>query len=302
MAAGMAALVNDQMQETFDTNQQRLEAWKEELQQRMEDRLEEMRNELELVLEDKLEERGGRWSESAIKRERSFKAANPLDVNVGRSTPETEAYDKVEKSLRMIFQQLDEAKRNTSKIQKKLDDKVAFFQKKLHWLRKNVKKHGLFKHGSLIERLSAEMNEKFEEINSKFSDQEAARQLTDEEILNTFEQIYKEIDNRMNQGKTNIDNFLENITDKIEDLQKKMSSMEEQLQKLERKKLDMSLSEDDADDIINDTKLKVERDEKENVQERKDDDFGQRTMAGTGFSGQQGKTVSTPINITLSGR
>ena len=47
MAAGMAALVNDQMQETFDTNQQRLEAWKEELQQRMEDRLEEMRNELE---------------------------------------------------------------------------------------------------------------------------------------------------------------------------------------------------------------------------------------------------------------
>lgn len=305
MAAGMAALVNDQVQETFQTNQERLEVWKEELEKRIEDRLENMKNELEHLLKEKSEDIGGSMDMGVTKRERSFKTANPVNVNIGETSLETEAYNNIEKTLRMIFQQLDEGKRNMSELQSRVSDNIAVFRKKVQWLRRNVKKHGVFKHGPMIERLSEKMTEKFKEMDVKFSDWESERQLSDEEILNTLEQTFKDIDTRMNQGKTNVDSFLENIADKIEDLQKKMRSMEEELQRLERKRSeDRSHSKDGAetDDVINDTKLTVERDDEENAPKRRTNELSERTMAGTGFAGRQEEIVSTNLNITLSGQ
>ncbi|KAL8559608.1 hypothetical protein ACOMHN_008319 [Nucella lapillus] len=196
MAAGMAALVNDQVQDTLQTSQQHLQEWKESLEQSVKKQIQDLRQEFNIILQEKLGHMAGNspdvpesselTSSGVPAKEKSFKT--PASVNLLPTELQSGRLEKIEESLETIHQEIDEEKQEFREVLKPLTKKVTGLQKKFKSMRQSMKKHNVLKHDAMIRTLNDETKARFQEIYQKISDWESEHQLTDEEIVASVQQ------------------------------------------------------------------------------------------------------------------
>ena len=252
MAAGMAALINDQMQESFQTHQQQMQWWKEEQQELLQQSMKEARKELEATLASRLQEMVSGLGDPAHGGQDGH--SNLIDPSAAGPS-QAEVLDKVENGLRVIQQRVDEGQRNMSNFQHKVNNKIDLFQKKLKALRRLLKKQGLEKYDRMIENLLESMNEQFQDIDGKIRTLEGASKPSDDTV-GRLRQTLNDMNQRLDQGEASIGNFQSSMTYKVDDLREKITQLEENLQTL---RTTPPREAEQPDEVINDTKSVVAR-------------------------------------------
>ncbi|XP_076463944.1 uncharacterized protein LOC143296075 [Babylonia areolata] len=309
MAAGMAALVSQRMEDSFQSSRQELQKWREEVEERVESRFRDLNARLEKVLEEKLEEMGGNSLNGGGG---GGAGGGGGDASVGGGVVagarekvfENDVYHKLKNSLRILYQQMDEGRKNMSSFQRKVSNKVNSFQRKLKSLRLTMKRHGVYKHERTIKNLEESMNEQFKDVNQKIAEFDTSSQPSGD--LEDFRQMLTEMGNKLNQGEVSLGSFQRSITNKMEDLRETVTALETRLQRHEdqshvfapEKKQPRSPSSGSSEDGINDTKSVLGRTGRPEASHRKKDPdpFGvaQRQTPREDYRGQNGDDAAFP--------
>ena len=275
MAVGMAALVNDQFQDTVKSNNEQLEIWKQSFEEKIETKLQELKQQFEGPFAEGAGEEGRSSEEEPSEvvraRGKSFKFREPLgETPRSRSRSGSEpGTNSMEERIQALGQLVEENRQNMADFQENFSSEMQSIQKKIKSIRRNMKKHGLPRHNKMISDLGEEMNRRFEEVHENVRNLEVSRAGSDTEAFDRFQATLEEMDIRMNESRTNIDNFLHSVANQIETLQGKVLSLDKELGAnrvitvKERPRLVLSEDDSETEDDVNDSERKTNSDDKE---------------------------------------